>query len=168
MCSLLLDFSQLVNLLLVHVGRREGEERGESFLLHIYYAHLASVGFEHSICHMSLLTSFIHRESWSYVNDSNDFINKTKNLKDIPRDTLLVTADVVGLYPSIFHEAGLRAMNEALDKRENRNKSINDLIRMTDFWKKIAVNLIRLKRQYLAQLLAPNLYLHTPVFYGWC
>ena len=130
MCSLLLDFSQLVNLLLVHVGRREGEGRGESFLLHIYYA---SVGFEHSICHMSLLTSFIHRESWSYVNDSNDFINKTKNLKDIPRDTLLVTADVVGLYPSVFHEAGLRAMNEALDKRENRNKSINDLIRMIDF-----------------------------------
>ena len=29
----------------------------------------------------------------------------------------MVTADVVGLYPSIPHEVGLRALREALDKR---------------------------------------------------
>ena len=27
---------------------------------YIYYAHLTSVGFEHSVCHESLLTSFIY------------------------------------------------------------------------------------------------------------
>ena len=50
-----------------------------------------------------------------------------KNLKDIPHGTLLVTADVIGLYPSIPHEAGLKAIKEALDKRENINIATNDL-----------------------------------------
>ena len=64
--------------------------------------------------------------------NSNDFINKTKNLKDIPKNALLVTADVVGFYLSIPHEAGLIALKQALYKRENRNTSTNDLIRMTE------------------------------------
>ena len=46
---------------------------------------------------------------------------------------LLVTADVVGLYPNIPHEAGLKALKEALDKRKNRNIPTNDFIRMTEF-----------------------------------
>ena len=40
---------------------------------------------------------------------------------------------VVGLYPSIPHEAGLKALKEALDKRENRNIATNGLIRMDEF-----------------------------------
>ena len=59
----------------------------------------------------------IIQESWCYIKDSNDCINKTKNLKDIPGDSLLVTA---GLYPSIPLEAGLKAPKEALDKREKK------------------------------------------------
>ena len=72
----------------------------------------------------------IMQESWSYIKDSNDFIRKTK---DIPQDALLVTADVVGLYPSTLHEAGLKALKKALDKKENRTIATNDLIRMTKF-----------------------------------
>ena len=75
----------------------------------------------------------IMQESRSYIKDSNDFINKTKNLKDIPQDALLVTTDVVGLYPSTPHEAGLKALKEALDKRGNRTTATNDLIRMAEF-----------------------------------
>ena len=63
----------------------------------------------------------------------SDFIKKAKNLKDIPQDALLVTADVVGLYPSIPHEAGLKTLKEALDKRKNRNIATNDLRRMAEF-----------------------------------
>ena len=73
------------------------------------------------------------QESWSYIKDSNDFIKKAKSLKNIPQDALLVTADVVGLYPSIPHEAGLKALKEALDKRENRNIATNDLIKIAEF-----------------------------------
>ena len=42
------------------------------------------------------------REGMSYIKDSNDFMHKIRNLKDIPNDALLVTADVVGLHPSIL------------------------------------------------------------------
>ena len=75
----------------------------------------------------------IMHESWSYIKDSNDLINKTMNLKDIPLDALLVTADVAGLYRSIPHEAGLKAVKEALDKKKNRNIAMSDLIRMAEF-----------------------------------
>ena len=50
----------------------------------------------------------------SYITDSNDFKSKIKNI-DIPNDALLITADIVGLYPSIPHEAGLSALREAFD-----------------------------------------------------
>ena len=66
------------------------------------------------------------QEGWPYIKDSNSFINKTKNLKDVANDTLLVTADVVELYPNI-------PLKGALDKRENRNIATNDLIKMTEF-----------------------------------
>ena len=66
------------------------------------------------------------QEGWPYIKDSNSFINKTKNLKDVPNDTLLITANVVGLYPNI-------PLKGALDKRENKNIATNDLIKMTEF-----------------------------------
>ena len=47
------------------------------------------------------------QESWSYTKDLNDFIKKNKNLKGISQDALLETVDVVGLYPSIPHQAAL-------------------------------------------------------------
>ena len=51
----------------------------------------------------------VMQEGMLYIKDSNDFKHKIRDLKDIPSDALLVTADVVGLYPSIPHEAGLQA-----------------------------------------------------------
>ena len=65
------------------------------------------------------------QNGWSYIRDSNDFINKIKNLKNIPSNSILVIAVVVGLYPSIPHESGLNAINEnrALET-EQRNLSL--------------------------------------------
>ena len=60
----------------------------------------------------------IMQKSWSYIKDSGDFIRKIKNLTDIPEGAILVTADVVSLYPSIPHQAGLEALKKALDERE--------------------------------------------------
>ena len=54
----------------------------------------------------------IKQKGWSYIKDSGDFINKTKNLSTIPHNVILVTADVVGLYPSIPHEAGLELLQK--------------------------------------------------------
>ena len=38
------------------------------------------------------------------------FIKKIKNIGAIPQDSILVMAYVVGLYPSIPHEVGLKAL----------------------------------------------------------
>ena len=63
------------------------------------------------------------REGWSYIKDSQDFINKPRKLKKIPDNAILVTAAIVGLHPCISHNVGLRALKEALDKREQEKKS---------------------------------------------
>ena len=47
-----------------------------------------------------------------------DFIKKTQNWGSIPKNTILFMADVVGLHPSIPHEAGLKALRKVLVKRE--------------------------------------------------
>ena len=58
---------------------------------------------------------------------TGDFLNKTKKL-------ILVTADVVGLYPSIPHEAGLRDLREALEKQDKYIPT-EDLVKMTEYVK---------------------------------
>ena len=60
----------------------------------------------------------IIQTSWTYIKDSGDFIRKIKNLTDNPESAILVTADVVSLYPSIPHQAGLEALKKARDWRE--------------------------------------------------
>ena len=72
------------------------------------------------------------QNGWSYIKDSNDFIKKIKHLKKIPDNAILVTADVVGLYPSIPHKAGLRALKEVLDTREEKKISTEDLVKMAE------------------------------------
>ena len=55
------------------------------------------------------LKPIMQREK-SYIKDSGDSINKIKSLQNIPERAILVTADIVGLYPSIPHKAGLNAL----------------------------------------------------------
>lgn len=50
-----------------------------------------------------------------YIRDSGHFLVKIEGVGEIPKNTL-VKSDVVGLYPSIPHEAGLNALQEALNK----------------------------------------------------
>ena len=37
----------------------------------------------------------------SYVKDTNDFLKKLRDLRDLPEESIICTTDVVGLYPSI-------------------------------------------------------------------
>ena len=60
-------------------------------------------------------------------------MEKRKTLGCIPDNAILVTADVVGLYPSIPHQAGLIALKEALDKSLSKKIPTDDLIRMAEF-----------------------------------
>ena len=72
------------------------------------------------------------RKGWSYIKDSQDFINKSWKLGKIPDNAILVTVDVVGLYPSISHNVGLRALKEALDNREQKKIPAEDLLQMAE------------------------------------
>ena len=44
-----------------------------------------------------------------------------------------MTADVAGLYPNIPHEAGLKSLKEALDRRREEKLSTEDLVKMAEF-----------------------------------
>ena len=65
-------------------------------------------------------------------------MKKMKNIGAIPEDSILVTADVVGLYPGIPHETGLKALEKALNNRTIKKfqqkfwlKSLNLFLRTT-------------------------------------
>ena len=45
----------------------------------------------------------------------------------------MVTPDVVGLYPSIPHEVGLRALREALNKKDKKTIPTEELLKMVEF-----------------------------------
>ena len=56
------------------------------------------------------------QNGWSYIRDSGDFIDKMKRIGKIPEGSFLVTADVVGLYPSIPHNEGISALKQKLEE----------------------------------------------------
>ena len=41
------------------------------------------------------------QSSWSYIKDSRNFLRKIKQIGNLPENSILVAADVAGLYPSI-------------------------------------------------------------------
>ena len=69
----------------------------------------------------------------SCIKDSGDFIKKINNLDSMPENAIFVIADVVGLYPSIPHEVDLRALREALDKRDKKTIPTEELLKMAEF-----------------------------------
>ena len=64
----------------------------------------------------------------SFIKDTNDFLKKLNELRDLPDDFILCTIDIVGLYPNISHKEGLEAIRKALDKREDQAISTDSLI----------------------------------------
>ena len=57
------------------------------------------------------------QSGWSYIRDSADFINKMKRIGKVPEGSFLITADVVGLYPSIPHKEGILALKSKLEEQ---------------------------------------------------
>ena len=58
----------------------------------------------------------VMQSSWSYIRNSGDFLRKIKQIENLSENSILVTTNIVGLYPSIPHELGLKALEEALEK----------------------------------------------------
>ena len=71
----------------------------------------------------------IMQDSWSYIKDSGDSFKKSKNIGKIPGGAILVTADIIGLYPSRSHWAGF----EKLSEKDSPKVPTEDILRMADF-----------------------------------
>ena len=52
------------------------------------------------------------------LEDTRDFLSRITEIKDLPEDALLVSFDVVGLYPHIPHEKGIEIMKQLLKQRD--------------------------------------------------
>ena len=61
------------------------------------------------------------QESRSYVKDSGVFVKTMGQIGGIPKNTILVTSDVVHLYYSIPHRAGLKKPKNVLEKTEQKH-----------------------------------------------
>ena len=75
----------------------------------------------------------VMQNGWSYIKDSGDFLKKIRNVGNIPENAILGTADVVGLYPNIPHNAGLKALTNMLEAREHKAVSTDNLVKMARF-----------------------------------
>ena len=73
------------------------------------------------------------QESWSYIKDSEDFLNRVKHLGQIPDGVILVTADAVGLYPRIPHKASLETLRSRFNGRQTSEMPTEDIVKMTEF-----------------------------------
>ena len=54
------------------------------------------------------------------------------HIQNIPEGTLLVSFDVVGLYPHIPHDEGLQIMKKYLDKREDQSVTSENLYKLAE------------------------------------
>ena len=86
----------------------------------------------------------------SYIRDSGHFLEKIKNISALPENAILVTADVVGLYPSIPHQDGLSALKEALENKSVNKIPTENLIKMAEFFLKN--NLFEFNRKVFQQI----------------
>ena len=52
---------------------------------------------------------------------------------EVPKNAILVISDPVGIYPSIPHQARLKALKNTLKKREEKHVPVEKLINMVEF-----------------------------------
>ena len=96
------------------------------------------------------------RSGCSHLRDSGDFIDKLKRIGKVPESSFLVTADMVGLYPSIPYKEGILALKSKLEEQTASKIPTNNLV-------KLAESAFKSNRSVVL-LLGLSFLLHTPVF----
>ena len=56
----------------------------------------------------------IMKQGESYIRNIGNFLAKLMTAGEVPKEAILVTADVVGLYPSIPHNEGLDILKNSM------------------------------------------------------
>ena len=88
-----------------------------------------------------------------------------KRTGKVPEGSLLVTADVVSLYPGIAHKEGILASKSKLEEQTTSKIPTKDLVKLAEFVLKSSFFELttKLSNRSLVLLLKLNL-LHAPVF----
>ena len=86
----------------------------------------------------------------SYIKDTGDFLEKLRVIGEIPKGASLVTADVVGLYPHIPHDEGLKVLRNQYGKFIDKTVPTEDIIKMTEFVLK--KNLLEFNSKFYKQI----------------
>ena len=73
----------------------------------------------------------------SYIKDTGSFLEKLRAIGEIPKGAILVTADVVGLYPSIPHDECLKVLRKQYDKFVEKTVPTEDVIKIGELVFKI-------------------------------
>ena len=75
-------------------------------------------------CHTERISQFVdhhlqplNQNLPSYVKDTTDFLQKLKNIPEVPKDTILVTMDVRSLYTNVPNDEGVEAVKSYLQTR---------------------------------------------------
>ena len=73
------------------------------------------------------------KQGESYIRETGDFLAKLKAAVEASKGAILVTADVVELYPSIPHSEGLDILKKQYEDYPNKKVSTEDIGKMADF-----------------------------------
>ena len=68
----------------------------------------------------------------SYLKNTYDFLKKLRDFPDLPENSIICAIDVVGVYPIIPNEEGLRFIRNVLEKISNKNVSTDTLIELAE------------------------------------
>ena len=68
----------------------------------------------------------------SYLKNTYDFFKKFRDFPDLPENSIICAIDVVGVYPIIPNEEGLRFIRNVLEKISNKNVSTDTLIELAE------------------------------------
>ena len=89
--------------------------------------------------HMENISSFLDyhlqplaKKVESPIKDTNHFLKKLQELGSLPKNAILCTIDVVGLYPNIPHDEGLASIRKPLNNRENKEVTTDTLVELAD------------------------------------
>ena len=83
--------------------------------------------------YLDFLLKPVMQDGWPYVKDTGDFLKKIKRLGKIPESAILVTADVIGLYPNIPHNLGLQSLRKWLNETGICKVPTEEIISMAEF-----------------------------------
>ena len=107
--------------------------------IHVLYTHITIYAYIYTMPTEKVSEFLGHhlkpamQNGLSYIRDSQHFLEKIKTIGSVPENAILVTADVESLYPNISHQAGLKALKEALEKRDIKKIPTEDLVKMAEF-----------------------------------